>query len=1817
MNTKLRRTLILLLCISLIFCMSSPAYAVRDPGAGGGMGFFDGLDAFGNATATIGCVLNVGSVLANADWSDPGGVCLDLVDTIFGTSFGGDPMQETLDAIYSDVSEIKQTTAEIKQSVDYLVENSKYVNRQLSMINGSLRTINSQLLVQTHMLSQISRSIQEMNDEMTASFQNLDNLIKDSTKELKSVVYSSTAEIELTSEMNTALQSYKTNYSGIYSKNNIALEQLSAKEDYYRAFYNAITKLSNGKEVLEALGKITLDPASVSSLSARDQDLLKNTSVSVGGKSQQVLKFHQDFMTDLINYLTAEVYNLNGEEIGKTVLAMGDYLTGSNPTFNALGLGEMFYIYRTCFDENTLEVHREYKDFMDSMVSQYMTTAWLAEMSYGYKIAKEANGSNNAATIRQYEQYLNNIHAQMVKVNAYYDYEYQKCINNYDYGGNAFGHDQEVIYYGNTRSDGIWSVVKKNTINVPSGLSESSIELALGEEFDLHYYYRYAEVTSREGIVWSSSNPTVAAVDSRGEVLGLSRGVTKIKAEYMGTSAECWVSIGDVMAIANNDSVNRYHYPKYVSEQGTWAQKDLTFTVDSERGYDYYYGITTYITNTVELSEGVRSASIAETTGMTNANLDEFTWFTTGDGAVQLNGHEISAVTGGWTEVIGYKEVSENHTYDFIGIPVHSSMETLFKDPSVDYSKYTKISTAQDLINLANNPDGWGPEDKYVLTADIDLGGMEWNLIGYAFGLGSYTELSGPTQSPLGEGFGINVPFQGTFDGNGHTISNYKITKIPRTSEIEKAYKDHFNSETGNTLSDRAKTLGLADLGLFGYAFNANIIDLNVTDAVIDINTSNPTGITLDGTMIPYDETFTVFAGGLEGAGYWDPVLATYEYLDNKYSIRDDDVPFTVKMMNELYNEVEAPARFLNYYQDLEADDENYPDAPRTAGALIMAYALWESGMNAPEDQGMNGCYATGNIRITNQLDKGAVFAGLLAGASSSGFDQCTAIGSIDATASDGACGGLLGIQYAKPGAAITDCTSDVNVNALGGTASGGLLGELEGRFCMDINETSFFETDTVKETMDKAEAFEVKFTFAYILGGTFEKLSSNVENSLIKGNQVIGSVKGAGNTGGLIGFKAGYGDSRDLMVIMNYDLSFDSDGHTVEKMGYTHYNSDIICNYVACDVTSTGGSAGGLIGLADTAKKESTTSEPVTVKRGSVSKNYYSGKVNAGTGNAAGLVGMVNHEYSDLTQNISAATEIKGGGYQAYVINGRENGMPLVNGEGNSINVVGALAYNGLSNSVGDDGCTKGNDVTFDNPQVYTKIFGDDSFLDLTGGLRPDGYTGLDIVNGLIPKRLDNRYRFPTEKVPQNYHQGETFKPVTSVYKYTGTGMELITSGVKSTTPDMSKIGKQTVTLTYGNFKDTYDVYIYPSAGYLKITSMPAVEKTGKSISGGKIELYENGTLKKTLTAGDCTVTDKGAVFGIKYGNYTTALRPIIVNVYTNSFSEPMAEYVGTEFYAEGASADVSALVPSTRAYGGKTYKLGGTSQSTKFTATNDTYVLSYYGEEVQNSGDNNTDSTNKDTNTNTNNNTNTNTNNDTNTDSGTTDTTTDHAKQMGKDGTAFGKGASYEAVNQAITSKVIDSKDPKGTVFNVLKLKQAKVTKNSIKISWSKVKNAKKYVVYANVCGKTKFKKVKTTTGKNYTLKKVGKKKVQKGKYYKFMVVALDKNNNVLTTSKIVYIATLGGKYTNIKSLTTKAKKDKVTIKKGKTFKLGVKVKKASLKLKTKNYRKTAYETSNKRIATVTSKGVIKAKKKGTCYVYVYTQNGIFKKIKVTVKK
>lgn len=227
----------------------------------------------------------------------------------------------------------------------------------------------------------------------------------------------------------------------------------------------------------------------------------------------------------------------------------------------------------------------------------------------------------------------------------------------------------------------------------------------------------------------------------------------------------------------------------------------------------------------------------------------------------------------------------------------------------------------------------------------------------------------------------------------------------------------------------------------------------------------------------------------------------------------------------------------------------------------------------------------------------------------------------------------------------------------------------------------------------------------------------------------------------------------------------------------------------------------------------------------------------------------------------------------------------------------------------------------------------------------------------------------------------------------------------------------------------------------------------------------------------------------------------------------------------------------------------------------------------------------------------------------------------QVAADGTKVGPGASAEVANKAITGMKTDS-DPAGSAFGLLKAKSTKQAKASVTITWSKVKGAKKYVIYGNACGKSnKMKKLATVTGSSYTAKKIinnkGKKvKVKKGTYYKFIIVALNGNRDVVSTSKVIHIATKGGKVGNDKSVTTKAKKNKVTVKVGKTFSLKAKAIPVSKKLKVKRHRVIAYESSNKAIATVSSKGVIKGKKKGTCYVYAYAQDGICKKITVTVK-
>ena len=220
---------------------------------------------------------------------------------------------------------------------------------------------------------------------------------------------------------------------------------------------------------------------------------------------------------------------------------------------------------------------------------------------------------------------------------------------------------------------------------------------------------------------------------------------------------------------------------------------------------------------------------------------------------------------------------------------------------------------------------------------------------------------------------------------------------------------------------------------------------------------------------------------------------------------------------------------------------------------------------------------------------------------------------------------------------------------------------------------------------------------------------------------------------------------------------------------------------------------------------------------------------------------------------------------------------------------------------------------------------------------------------------------------------------------------------------------------------------------------------------------------------------------------------------------------------------------------------------------------------------------------------------------------TTMAPTKQSETSTVAIGEGSDAGKVDSEILNCKND-KDLAGSTFGKLCVKVKKSKKKAISLTWKNIQVAKTYVIYGAKCG-TSYKKIATVHSKTFT-----NKKLKKGTYYKYMVVALNEKGKVVAISKLIHVATKGGKVGNCKKL--KVNKSKVNLKQGKKFKLKVKQIAKSKKVKLKKHRKTAFESDNQDVAVVSKKGIITAKKKGKCSVYVYAQNGVYKQVKVTVK-
>lgn len=177
-------------------------------------------------------------------------------------------------------------------------------------------------------------------------------------------------------------------------------------------------------------------------------------------------------------------------------------------------------------------------------------------------------------------------------------------------------------------------------------------------------------------------------------------------------------------------------------------------------------------------------------------------------------------------------------------------------------------------------------------------------------------------------------------------------------------------------------------------------------------------------------------------------------------------------------------------------------------------------------------------------------------------------------------------------------------------------------------------------------------------------------------------------------------------------------------------------------------------------------------------------------------------------------------------------------------------------------------------------------------------------------------------------------------------------------------------------------------------------------------------------------------------------------------------------------------------------------------------------------------------------------------------------------------------------------------------------KAQKNSIVVSWRKYPGAAGYDVFWHYCdGSINYKKAGTV--KNGKLS-MTHKNLRSNREYKYFVAAykMVKGRKIyIAKSNEMHVAMKQARTTNAVSI--KVNRTTVILKPGKTFRLKCQLtgenRKKKLLSHSSPYR---YYTANSEIATVSQNGVIRAKAKGSCSIYILASNGVYKRVTVKVK-
>ncbi len=289
------------------------------------------------------------------------------------------------------------------------------------------------------------------------------------------------------------------------------------------------------------------------------------------------------------------------------------------------------------------------------------------------------------------------------------------------------------------------------------------------------------------------------------------------------------------------------------------------------------------------------------------------------------------------------------------------------------------IATPEDLRYLSKTVnEGANYAGKYFkLLSNLDLGGFEWTPIGY--GNSEYSKT-----------------FNGVFDGNELSISNYKISTLSNVSYSEENI--------------------YYQIGLFGYIVNAQIVNLTVDNVVINVETESQDG------------DIYVYVGGVVGLG--DNAIISKSNFNGEISAKS--------------------------YKPLSYFTSTWVNVGGIAGNMEGTISYCSSSGNIKGNGSYSrtgGICGSGLVKISfcdfngqsNAPSTAIGYAGGIIGYSSSDkIDFCNAQGEITSNGEYAAySGGIAGIHY---GAKIFSCSANCEIISRTGDDAniGGICGSLE-----------------------------------------------------------------------------------------------------------------------------------------------------------------------------------------------------------------------------------------------------------------------------------------------------------------------------------------------------------------------------------------------------------------------------------------------------------------------------------------------------------------------------------------------------------------------------------------------------------------------------------------------------------------------------------------------------------------------------------------------------------------------------------------------------